>query len=95
MGYRSSPGESRLASRIASRLHWLGVLFLFWARAAHDRVVAEFYDPERFEVWTTQNYQQHQLVSSNRWPAVLKAFQSAGDTGCRGEAGQQANMGSE
>lgn len=52
--------------------------FPFWARTAHDRVVAEVYDPERFEIWTTKNYQQHLLVSDSQWSNVLNAFRAAG-----------------
>ena len=51
--------------------------FPFWARVAHDRVVAEVYDPERFEVWTTKTYQQHLLVSSAKWNEVLNRFRAA------------------
>ena len=63
--------------------------FPFWARAAHDRVVAEVYDPERFEIWTTREYRQHQLVSSSQWPAVLNAFRAAG---ARAVVARQANI---
>ena len=63
--------------------------FPFWARAAHDRVVAEVYDPERFEVWTTQTYRQHVLVSSAQWDSVLNVFRSAG---ARVVVARQANI---
>lgn len=63
--------------------------FPFWARAAHDRVVAEVYDPERFEIWTTKSYQQHVLVSSSQWSSVLNAFRTAG---ARVVVARQANI---
>ena len=56
---------------------------------AHDRVVAEVYDPERFEIWTTKNYQQHLLVSSSQWNSVLNAFRS---TGAKVVVARQANI---
>ncbi len=52
--------------------------FPFWARVARDRVVAEVYDPERFQIWTTENYPRRILVSTAQWPRVLRAFRSAG-----------------